>query len=190
MNSSPAGEITIQLERWRDGDPTALTTLTPLVYNQLRNLARAYLRGAAPLQATELVNEMFVQLLRSRRVEFNDRQHFFAFAARLMRQTLIHEARRADSDKRGSGRTLFPLDAELAWVPTPTRASSVDLASALSQLEALDDLCVRIIELRYFFGFTAEETAELLSLSKATIDRNVRFGLTWLHSRLHPDSPL
>lgn len=182
-----AGEITIQLQRWREGDPNALTHLMPLVYNQLRSLARAYLRGAAKLQATELVNEMFVQLLRSRRVEFNDRQHFFAFAARVMRQTLIHEARRADAGKRGGGRTLLPLDAELAWVEAANNAESVDLETALQQLEALDDVCVRIIELRYFFGFTADETAELLSISKASVDRSIRFGLSWLHSRLHPD---
>lgn len=180
-----AGEITVQLQRWREGDADALTHLMPLVYNQLRNLARAYLRGAADLQATELVNEMFVKLLRSSQVEFNDRQHFFAFAARVMRQTLIHEGRRADSGKRGGGRPILPLEAELAWMKASGGAESLDLESALEQLEALDDLCVRAIELRYFFGFTADETAELLSISKATVDRNVRFGLSWLHSRLH-----
>lgn len=182
-----AGEITVQLQRWREGDPSALTQLMPLVYNQLRSLARAYLRGAAALQATELVNEMFVQLLRSRRVEFNDRQHFFAYSARIMRQTLIHEARRADTSKRGGGRTVLPLEAELAWAEAANDADSVDLETALQQLEALDDVCVRVIELRYFFGFTADETAELLSLSKSTVDRSVRFGLSWLHSRLHPN---
>lgn len=184
------GEITVQLKRWRAGEPTALSQLTPLVYNQLRNLARAFAGGppAGRLQATELVNELFVELLRARRVEFNDRQHFFAFSARVMRQILIHEARTSSAAKRGGGRALLPLEAELEWVDASLgNPKTLDLEAALEELERLDEACVRVVELRYFFGFTAEETAELLEISKSTVDRHVRFGLTWLHSRLHPD---
>ena len=185
------GEITIQLERWRAGDQSALAGLTPLVYHQLRSLARSYAGkpGAGRLQATELVDQLFVELLSAHRVEFNDRRHFFAFSARVMRQILIHEARSAATGKRGGGRAILPLENELLWADAaPSDPHLLDLDGALEELEQLDETCVRVIEFRYFFGFTAEETADLLEISKSTADRYVRFGLTWLHSRLHPEA--
>lgn len=186
----PLGEITIQLQRWRNGDTVALSELTPLVYNQLRSLARAYVSGqkSGRWQATELVNQLFVELLRTQRAEFKDRQHFFAFSARVMRQILAHEARALAADKRGGGRTALPLEAELAWVePRNGEPVVLDLETAFEELERLDPVCVRVIELRYLFGFTAEETAEVLETSRSTVDRDVRFGLTWLRGRLHPE---
>lgn len=134
------------------------------------------------------MNQLFVELLRAQRVELKDRRHFFAFSARIMRQILIHEARAVAPGKRGGARSILPLDAELLWSDADTGDPELlDLEGALDELERLDEACVRVIELQYFFGFTADETAGIFEISKSTADRHVRFGLTWLHSRLHLD---
>lgn len=188
MERAPLGEVTVQLLRWRAGEEAALTALTPLVYDQLRILAGRFVqRNAGPnaLQATELVGELFVSLLSARKVEINDRAHFFALCARVMRQILIHQAREGSAAKRGNGQRLLPLDAELAWTGAGEEPSRLDLDGALNELEQLDEPSARAVELRYLFGFTAEEAAEVLGVSKATVDRQVRFALAWLHGRLH-----
>ncbi len=186
----PTGDITRQLHRWREGDRAAIDELTPLVYDHLRMLAGTFLSGQGanrPLQPTELVDELFVELLKAHRVEINDRNHFFAFAARVMRHILIHQARTAQAEKRGSGLANLPLNEELHWTTSNEDPAALDLETALNELEKFDKPAVRAVELRYIFGFTAEETAKLLDISKATVDRHVRFALTWLHSRLHPE---
>lgn len=184
-----AGEITVRLLRWRQGDQAALNELAPLVYDHLRVLAGAYVRGgesARPIQPTELVDELFLELLKSQRVEIQDRNHFFAFSARIMRRILIHHARAAKAEKRGGDLVNLPLDQELAWVGDPIDPTPLDLEATLDELEQFDEPAVRAIELRYLFGFTVEEAAGILGTSKSTVDRHVRFGLSWLHSRLHP----
>lgn len=187
----PQGDITRQLRRWREGDGGAIDELTPLVYDHLRMLAGTFLNGQGanrPLQPTELVDELFVELLKAHKVDINDRNHFFAFSARVMRQILIHSARKAQAEKRGGGLAHLPLNEELHWTAVNgNHPGALDLESALNELEQLDEPAVRAVELRYIFGFTAEETAELLGSSKASVDRHVRFALTWLHSRLHPE---
>jgi RNA polymerase sigma factor (TIGR02999 family) len=198
------GEITTLLALWRAGDTDALHRLTPLVYEQLRRVALSYVRYQNPShsiqQPTELINELFVDLLRLRRVELTDRQHFFALSARVMRQILIKHARARAAGKRGgdsggsNGRIEnLPLDEELDWsgfysktASLPGNLDVLDLNAAMDELEAYDEAVLRTVELRYFFGLTAEETAETLELSKATVDRHIRFALSWLHSRLHP----
>ena len=185
----PAGEITLLLQRWRSGETEAGEHLTPLVYDQLRKIAESYLRREHPdhsLQPTELVNELFVELLKLNRLTWKDRSHFFVFSAKIMRQILIGHARGAKAAKRGGGElTHLPLNAELDWIGSPDVPETLDLASALDELEQADAQKVRALEMRYFFGFSAEETAELLGISKATVDREIRFSLGWLHQRLH-----
>jgi RNA polymerase sigma factor (TIGR02999 family) len=182
-----SGEITGWLEQWSQGDPAALDRLAPLVYDQLRAIADNLLRNEAAdhtLQPTALVSETFLKLLDLHKVSLNDRSHFFAFAARLMRRVLIDHARREKAAKRSSGLRL-PLDPELGWTGSINEVS-LDLSSALDELESLDATGVRALELRYFLGCTGEETAALLGLSASTVDRSLRFSLAWLHSRLHP----
>ena len=117
-----------------------------------------------------------------------DRRHFFIFAARVMRQILVDHARELKAAKRGSEIARIRLNPELAWTGPEGDAATLDLNRAMDELERLDSTKSRVMELRYFFGFTAEETGELLGVSKATVDRDVRFALAWLHAALHPES--
>lgn len=183
----PLGEITVLLERWSEGDTSAIAKLTPLVYDELRTVAGAYVRrGANPaLQVTELLGQLFIELLQLGKVELADRRHFFAFAACVMRNILADHARAAKAAKRGADLEHLPLNAELAWVGPASDPGTLDLEAALTELEQVDPKKVRAVELRYFFGFTAEEAAEALQISKATVDREVRFALAWLNCRLH-----
>ena len=184
-----SGEVTIWLRQWAQGEPTALEHLAPLVYDQLRTIADNLLRNEAPdhtLQPTALVSETFLKLLDVQKVTLNDRSHFFAFAARLMRRVLIDHARRLKAAKRSVAGRL-PLDSELAWTDS-LNERSLDLSTALEELEVLDATGLRALELRYFLGCTGEETAALLGVSASTIDRTLRFSLAWLHDRLHPKS--
>jgi RNA polymerase sigma factor (TIGR02999 family) len=182
-------EITLLLQQWRSGDQEAGERLTPLVYDQLRKIADSYLRRESSghsLQPTELVNELFVELLKLNRLTWKDRSHFFVFSAKIMRQILIAHARRTKAAKRGGELEHLPLNPELSWIGLPDDPNTLDLAEAIAELEQADEQKVRVLEMRYFFGFTAEETAEVLGISKATVDREIRFTLGWLHQRLHP----
>ena len=186
---STSTEVTIWLQQWAEGEPSALDHLAPLVYDQLRTIADNLLRNEASnhiLQPTALVSETFLKLLNLHKVTLNDRSHFFAFAAKLMRRVLIDHARRLKAAKRSVAGRL-PLDPELAWT-SALDEESLDLSAALEELESLDATAVRAVELRYFLGCTGEETAALLGLSASTVDRTLRFSLAWLHGRLHPDS--
>ncbi|MBS1829661.1 MAG: RNA polymerase subunit sigma-70 [Acidobacteria bacterium] len=182
------GEVTVLLGRWRQGDALAFTELTPLVYDELRTVAGAYVRRGMGngLQVTELVGQLFVELLQMQRVSLQDRRHFFVFSARVMRNILADQARAAKAEKRGAELEHIPLNAELGWVGPPTDPATLDLEAAMGELEEHYPETVRAVELRYFFGFTSQEAAEVLELSKATIDRQVRFALAWLNCRLHP----
>ena len=185
-----AGDVTLQLKLWRDGDQTAIGRLTPLVYEHLRAVAGAYIRNEQhdhPWQATELVDEVFLKLLNLKKVELQDRRHFFVFAASLMRQILVDHARELKAARRGPEIAHIPLNPELAWTGSENDALTLDLNRAMDELERLDSVKARVVELRYYFGFSAEETGELLGISKATVDRDVRFALTWLHAALHPE---
>jgi RNA polymerase sigma factor (TIGR02999 family) len=184
------GEVTLWLARWGQGEPAALDQLAPLVYDQLRAIADGLLRGERSdhtLQATALVHEAFEQLLHIHKVSLNDRAHFYTFAAKLMRRILIDHARRMKADKRGGDFGRIPLNSELAWVGA-LHEETLDLSTALEELESLDGAKARALEMRYFLGCTVEETANLLGLSPSSIDRSIRFSLAWLHERLHPAS--
>ena len=180
------GEITLLLTRWRDGEASAFDELMPLVYPHLREVAAAYVRrerNAGAMQGTALVHELYLRLIKQKKAAWEDREHFYTFAARLMRMILIDHARESQTAMRGGGRTRIPLNEDLAWVNIGS-PEMLDLNRALDELGELDAGKVRLVELRCFLGCTAEETASLLHLSKATVDREMRFIKSWLYRRI------
>jgi len=182
------GEITLLLAKWKNGEQSAFEELMPLVYPHLREVAAAYLRreqNPDVLQATVLVHELYLRLLNQRKAVGEDRRHFFVFAARVMRMILIDHAREMRAQIRGGDRTRVPLNDDLAWVNVDS-SEMLDLNRALDELGALDASKVQLVELRYFLGCTAEETADLMQLSKATVDRELKFIKSWLYGRMHP----
>jgi len=181
------GQITVLLHAWNAGDPASMDHLFELVYPQLRAIAGSLFRGERPecvLQPTSVVNELFLKLIRQRSLRFEDREHFYSLSARLMRRVLVDNARSELRQKRDGG-VLVPLHDELAWI-NARDAEMMDLDRVLEELERVDPKKCRMVELRFFLGFTAEETAELLHVSKATVDRDLRFVRGWLYDRLHP----
>ena len=179
-------DITTLLDDWGRGDRTALDRLAPLVYPQLRGLASSYLRRERPghtLQATSLVNELFLKLMARREARLQNRQHFYALAGKLMRLALIDHARISKADKRGSGTETVPLHDELSWV-NAAGPEMIDLDRALTALEQLDAEQARMFEMRFILGCTVEETAELLGISKSNVDRKVRMARAWLYQRM------
>jgi RNA polymerase sigma factor (TIGR02999 family) len=185
---SVKGEITLLLAKWRDGETSAFEELMPLVYPHLREVAAAYVRrerNPDVLQATSLVHELYLRLLNQKKAAWEDRQHFYTFAAKVMRMILIDHARGNQTQLRGGGHEHVPLSDDLPWVAVGS-AELLDLNRALDELEALDPCKVRLVELRYFLGCTAEETAELIQVSKATVDRDLKFIKSWLYRRIHP----
>lgn len=181
-------EITLLLQRWEEGEPAALEELMPLVYPHLREVAAAYVRRERTpdlLQATALVHELYIRLLNQKRANWNDRRHFYAFAARMMRMILIDHARSIQSEMHGGNMPRVPLSDDLLWVNLGS-TDLLELNRALDELQAIDPDKVRLVEMRYFLGCTAEETAVLSHRSKATVDRELRFVKTWLYRRLYP----
>ena len=180
------GEITVLLERWREGDHQALDQLMPLVYPRLKAIAESFERhqsSAMNLQATALVNEAFLRLVNQRKVGWEGREHFFSLAALAMRQILTDHARSAGAAKRGGNRKRAPLHEEMQWISI-NHDEILDLNTALDELADFDRKKVRVVELRYFLGCTAEETAELMGVSKATVDREAEVARAWLFRRL------
>ena len=181
------GQITVLLHEWSEGKPASIEPLFEMVYPQLRVIAGALFRRERPecmLQPTSVVNELFLKLIRQRSLKFEDREHFYSLSARLMRRVLVDHARSERRQKRDGGIPV-PLHEELAWIDARD-AEMIDLDRVLEELEKVDPKKCRMVELRFFLGFTAEETAELLHVSKATVDRDLRFVRGWLYDRLHP----
>ena len=189
MAQQPAkGEITVLLGRWKDGEPSAFEELMPLVYPHLREVAAAYVRrerNPDVLQATSLVNELYLRLLNQKRADWDDRRHFYTFSAKIMRMILIDHARGNQAQIRGGGMQRVPLSEELAWVNLGS-PELLDLNRALEELAAIDPYKVQLVELRYFLGCTSEETSSLMGISKATVDRELKFIKSWLYRRIHP----
>ena len=167
-------DVTSLLARWGQGDREALDQLTPLVYNELRRLAKAYLRRERPdhtLEGTALVHEAYLRLIDQRQVEWKSRNQFFGLAAELIRRILVDHARARVAAKRGGGSFKLSLDDAIA----PPQEKDLDLVALDDALQALartDPQQSRIVELRYFGGLTIEETAEVLDISAATIKRD------------------
>jgi len=173
--------VTALLQRWQQGDQAALARLVPMVYRELRRVAARYLRGEAAghtWQPTDLVHEAYLQLADAQ-VDWHDRAHFLAVAAQQMRRLLVDHARGKHRAKRGGGLHAVTFDEEL--LPTQTPVDSVlDLDAALTSLAAQDQRKAAILELHVFGGLTYEETARVLDLSPATVNRELRFAKAWV----------
>jgi RNA polymerase sigma factor (TIGR02999 family) len=182
MSSSSPQEVTGLLHAWSNGDESALDKLTPLVYAELRRLAGAYIgreRKHHTLQATALVNEAFLRMIGPAPVEWQNRAHFFAVSAQLMRRILVDFARSRGYQKRGGGALQVSLD-EAAHAGPARAAGVVALDDALSALSKIDPRKARVVELRFFGGLTAEETGVVLKISPDTVLRDWRLSKAWL----------
>jgi RNA polymerase sigma-70 factor (ECF subfamily) len=181
------GEVTELLERWRGGDAEVLGDLIPLVYDQLHAIAAGYMgreRDDHTLQPTALVNEVYLRLLKQHKINWTDRVHFYVFAAHVMRNILKDHARAHLAQRRGGPEAIkLPLSEELAWVGTSPE-QILDLNRALDRLEQLDARKAQLVELRFFLALTLDEAAEVLSISRATAERDLVFARSWLHREL------
>lgn len=179
--------VTQLLAHWSHGDDAALAELTPLVYGELRRLAHHHMDGQRPdhtLQTTALVNEAYLRLADQTKPSWQDRAHFFAVAARAMRQILVNYAKSSRAQKRGGGALKIELD-EAAIVSPEQSKEIVDLHEALERLVTLDSRKARVVELKYFGGLNHDEIAEVLKVSTVTVRRDWVFAKAWLHNELH-----
>jgi RNA polymerase sigma factor (TIGR02999 family) len=182
------GDITQLLREWKDGQPEAFEKLVALVYSDLRRIASSYLRrerAGHTLQATGLVHELYLRLCNQREANWEDRAHFFTFTAKIMRMILADHARRNQREKRGGGNEPLPLSDQLPWVDL-NGPEYLDLDLALDELERIDGRKAQMMELCYLIGCTTQESAEILHISVATAERDLKFARGWLYRRLRP----
>jgi len=181
MISEPALDVTGLLLAWSDGDASAFDRLSPIVYRELRRIARHHMANERPghtLQATALVNEAYLRLVDCKRMRFRDSAHFFAVSARFMRRILIEHARRRNI-KRGAAFQRISLD-EVANVGDVCAANLIAINDALNALEQIDARKSKVVELRFFGGLTVDETAEALGISRITVVREWNLARAWL----------
>jgi len=179
--------VTELLAHWSQGDDAALAELTPLVYEELRHLAHRQMAGERPdhtLQTTALVNEAYLRLADQTNPRWQNRAHFFAVAARAMRQILVSYARSQRAQKRGGGALKVDLDEAALISPEQTEAI-LDLNDALERLAMLDSRTAHVVELRFFGGLNQDEMAEVLKISPVTVRRDWVFAKAWLYKELH-----
>ena len=175
-------QVTQLLMNWSKGDKTALDQLIPLVHSELRRLAKRYMARQNPghtLQTSALINEAYLRLVDQQSVHWQDRAHFFAVSAQIMRNILIDHARKYSYAKRGAGARKVALDSSIA-MPEKKAKEIVALDDALVGLATVDPRKSQIVELRFFGGLTIEETAEVMSISPATVQREWRAARAWL----------
>lgn len=181
-------DVTTLLARWSSGDAGALEQLTPIVYDELRRIARRHLareRKDHTLQSTALVHEAYLRLIGGSGSEYQNRQHFFAVAAQVIRRVLVDHARAVNAAKRGGGAQKIVLeDQPEASAPAENVAEVLALHEALERLAAFDPQQARIVELRYFAGLSIEETAEVIGISPATVKRDWVMARAWLAREL------
>ena len=178
--------VTALLHAWESGQPAAFDSLVELAYPELHRIARRQCGRegiSSTLQCTAVVHEAWLRLVQGQHVDFKDRTHFFAFASRLMRTILIDHARAKKSQKRGGGIASFTLIDSDA-VATPPNVEILELNAALEELEKLDPMQGRIVELRYFTGLSIPETAEAVGVSESTVKREWIVAKTWIRRRL------
>ncbi len=183
-------DISALLRAWSDGDQSALERLTPIVYHELHRLARRYMKLERPghsLQATALVNEAYMRLVDYERMHWQNRAHFFAVSAQLMRRILVERARRHNL-KRGGGVPHVSLE-EAAVVGDDQGTDMVSLDDALNALSRIDPRKVQVVEMRFFGGLSVEETAEVLKVSTVTVKRDWRAAMAWLYRELTGEAP-
>lgn len=189
MKTPASAEVTKLLLAWGAGDGQALDQLLPLVYRELHSLARRYMAGERPgntLQASALVNEAYLKLVDIRRVQWQNRAHFFGVSAQLMRRILVDSARRRHNLKRGGGALQVTFDEGLAVAKGQT-SELVAIDDALTALAAVDARKARVVELRFFGGLSVEETAEALKVSPETVTRDWRLAKAWLHGEMNKE---
>jgi RNA polymerase sigma-70 factor, ECF subfamily len=191
MPTAPSAEVTVLLKAWRDGDDAALDQLIPVVYEELRRLARRQRRADArsdTLQTTALVNEAYLRLVDARHVDWAGRAHFFAISAQIMRRIVIDAARSRASRKRGGEFQRADLDKidldQLPSSPSGRDRLLVAIDSALDALAAVDARKARVIELRFFGGLTVEETAGVLKISNQSVLRDWKLAKAWLQREI------
>lgn len=187
-----SAEITALIRAWGDGDATALDRLTPLVYNELRRMARRYMRNqraGQTLQTTALVHEAYLHLMDANSAGWRDRAHFFAVSAQIMRRILIDAARARTAQKRGGAAehvnhsTPVNLD-EIPSLGSERGAELLHLEDALEELEQMDPRKAKVVELRFYAGLSVEETAAVLKVSPQTVLRDWRLARVWLAREL------
>jgi RNA polymerase sigma factor (TIGR02999 family) len=179
-------EVTLLLGRWRSGDRKALDTLIPLVYAELKQIAQHYLRNERPghtLQSTALVHEAYVRLIKQDLPQWQNRAHFFAVAAQLMRQILVDHARAYRADKRGGGACRLALE-DAQEDAQPVDVDLVALDDALKTLCEMDPQQGKVVELKFFGGLSIEDTAEVLGVSSSTVKRDWVTARAWLYREL------
>ena len=189
MNSGTSKEITDLLLRWGQGENAALESLVPLVYSKLRRLARESLareRGGHTLQSTALVHEAYLRLVGRNSIHWQNRTHFFAVAAQLMRRILVDHARKRAAAKRGANPCTLTLDDGIA-LPQSRHIDLVRLDDALNSLAILDERRSRIVELRFFGGLSLDDTARVLAISTATVKREWATARAWLFRQMNRD---
>jgi RNA polymerase sigma factor (TIGR02999 family) len=193
LNETPDPAITRLLQEWSGGRSEAVERLVPLVYRELHGLASRHLareRGAHTLQPTALVHEAYLRLSKSASPDWQDRAHFFAVAARVMRRILVDHARQRGRVKRGGAAPLAPLDGlEPAAVAAIDPVDALALDDALTRLEGQDAQQAKVVELRFFGGLTIEETAEVMGVSSGTVKRDWVVARAWLYRELAGSSP-
>lgn len=183
------GDITQLLIEATNGDRRAMDALLPRVYSELRRLAGGYFRAERQnhtLEPTALVHEAYLRLIDQTRVQWQSRAHFLGIAANMMRRILIDHARRNAAEKRGKGVEKIPLEAAQA-AATNRNAEVLAVNAALEELEKVDPLLSKVVELRYFGGLSIEETASVMETSAATVNRQWRLAKAWLHSQLQKE---
>ncbi len=182
-------EVTQLLLDWGQGDQSALDKLMPLVYGELRKMARQHLNKERPghtLQTTDLIHETYLKLVDQRRVHWQNKAHFFGVSAQLMRRILVDSARRRKRAKRGGGAVVLSLDERVLVSKPPLDIVAFD--EALTRLADIDGRKARVVELRFFGGLSVEETAEFLKVSNITIMRESKMAKAWLHRALSDES--
>jgi len=184
--ASDSAKVTRLLLEWGEGNQQALEALVPLIYKELRNLAHNFLYRERPghtLQTTALVHEAYLKLIDQNDARWQNRAHFFAIAAQAMRRILIDSARKHAAAKRGGPQEKLSLD-EVADIALEPDINLLKLDEALHELAKIDPRQSRIVELRYFGGLTIEETAEVISVSPATVKREWMMARAWLHQEI------
>ena len=185
MQNAPPDDVTTLLRAWGEGDQSALDALTPIVYKELSRLAQGYMkreRVGHSLQATALVNEAYIRLVDYKRMQWQNRAHFFAVSAQLMRRILVEHARRRNL-KRGRGVQHIALD-ETMLLGSDRATDLAALDDALNALAGLDPRKAHIVEMRFFGGLSVEETAEVLKVSSVTVMRDWSTAKAWLYREL------
>lgn len=185
-SSTSHNDVTLILQEWSDGDTGAPARLMPLVYAELRSLARNYLRHERPghtLQPTALVHEAYLRLVGQTRLTWQNRAHFYGVAAQMMRRILVDYARTRGAEKRGGPAPQLSLD-EARFSPEERPADLLALDDALVTLSETDERKARVVELRFFGGLNMEETAEVLKVSEKTVRRDWQMAKLWLHREL------